>query len=399
MRENKVTIFNNAIDLERFRFNPSIRESVRRELGLEGKFVIGHAGRFCIQKNHDFLIDVFAEVYRQRNDAVLVLVGNGELFDEVKAKVHRLGLDNAVVFLGVRGDVDRLYQAMDVFVLPSRYEGLGIVNIEAQTAGLPCVVSDVVPLEAKMTDQIIFLPLYKNADKWAEWICKYGISDVRSRGREWRETRFDIASEGKNLQYFMRNGRSSMKKIKVLHLELSENTGGIEVFLYNLYSHIDRDQFQFDFITQSDAPAKENEFKDLGGHIIKISSYKHPVRYYRELKTVMERGYDIIHIHKNSAANILPVVIANIVGNATVISHSHNTSPTSGGRISLLLHKVNRGYLYKAIKYHLACSQEAGKWMYGSNKEFHVIPNGIDTKRFAFNQQTRNLYRREVYGR
>ncbi len=120
-----------------------------------------------------------------------------------------------------------------------------------------------------------------------------------------------------------------MKKIKVLHLELSENTGGIEVFLYNLYSHIDRDQFQFDFITQSDAPAKENEFKDLGGHIIKISSYKHPVRYYRELKTVMERGYDIIHIHKNSAANILPVVIANIVGNATAISHSHNTSPTS----------------------------------------------------------------------
>ncbi len=80
MRENKVTIFNNAIDLERFRFNPSIRESVRRELGLEGKFVIGHVGRFCIQKNHDFLIDVFAEVYRQRNDAVLVLVGNGELF-------------------------------------------------------------------------------------------------------------------------------------------------------------------------------------------------------------------------------------------------------------------------------------------------------------------------------
>ncbi len=80
VRENKVTIFNNAIDLERFRFNPSIRESVRRELGLEGKFVIGHVGRFCIQKNHDFLIDVFAEVYRQRNDAVLVLVENGELF-------------------------------------------------------------------------------------------------------------------------------------------------------------------------------------------------------------------------------------------------------------------------------------------------------------------------------
>lgn len=168
VQEGRVAVFHNAIDLERFGFDPDLREAVREEMGLQKSFVIGHVGRFCWQKNHDFLIDIFAEVYRQRKDAVLLLVGNGSLMDKMKKKVHRLKLDNAVRFLGVRSDVSQLYQAMDVFVLPSRYEGLGIVNVEAQAAGLPCIVSDRVPEEAKITENLIFFPLKAGAARWAE---------------------------------------------------------------------------------------------------------------------------------------------------------------------------------------------------------------------------------------
>lgn len=187
-----------------------------------------------------------------------------------------------------------------------------------------------------------------------------------------------------------------MGKIRILHLELSENMGGIEMFLYNLYSHIDRDRFQFDFITQSDTPAKGSEFQALGGNIIKISSYTHPIKYYQDLKAAMNNGYDIIHIHKNSAANILPVMIANITVKAILISHSHNTSPTTGGGASLLLHKINRRYLYKAAKYHLACSEEAGKWLYGDCGPYTVIRNGIDTKKYLFDQSLREQVRRDL---
>lgn len=202
VRENKVTVFNNAIDLERFQFDPETRESVRRELGLEGKFVVGHVGRFCTQKNHDFLIDAFAEVYCRRNDAVLLLVGNGELFDQIAAKVHRLGLDSAVVFLGVRSDVNRLYQAMDVFVLPSRYEGLPVVGIEAQTAGLPCIVSDAITLEARETERMIFLSLHSGADEWADRICECNIFDGRNPNREVRMNKFDIQQAARDLERF-----------------------------------------------------------------------------------------------------------------------------------------------------------------------------------------------------
>lgn len=202
VERGKVTVFQNAIELDRFRFRPEVWGAVRKELNLEDKFVIGHIGRFCVQKNHEFLIDIFAEVYKRREDAALLLVGEGPLMGGVKEKVHRLGLDGAVRFLGVRDDVDRLYQAMDVFVLPSRYEGLGIVNIEAQAAGLPCVVSDCVPREAAATENIAFLPLNAGAKVWAGRAAAARPEERRDAvGKVWSRE-FDITAQGKILQSF-----------------------------------------------------------------------------------------------------------------------------------------------------------------------------------------------------
>lgn len=202
MQKGQVTVFKNAIDLERFRFDSAVRKSVRRELGLDGKYVVGHVGRFCTTKNHNFLINVFTEVFSRRKDAVLLLVGDGELIGTIQEKVNRLGLEDAVCFLGVRTDVERLYQAMDVFVLPSLYEGLGIVNIEAQAAGLPCVVSDRIPMEAKVTNNIHFISLGTKPGEWAEQIIHYAEFKRQNVISEICDCGFDITAEALGLQEF-----------------------------------------------------------------------------------------------------------------------------------------------------------------------------------------------------
>lgn len=158
----------NAIDLDRFYFNAEARAQARADLGLVGnQFAIGHVGRFTAQKNHAFLIDVFAEVAKRRDDAVLLLVGTGEAGASVKALVDERGLTDRVKFLGQRSDVNRLYQAFDAFVLPSLYEGLCLVGVEAQVAGLPCLFSDAITREVDVTGESCFLPI-DHSKAWIE---------------------------------------------------------------------------------------------------------------------------------------------------------------------------------------------------------------------------------------
>ena len=142
MNKGEIFILHNAIDSEKFQFDPIKRERIKLELKSQDKLVIGHVGRFERQKNHEFLIKVFAEYQKQRNDSVLVLIGDGSLRKKVEMQVRNLGLEESVLFLGQRDDVADLYQGMDLFILPSRYEGVGVVLLEAQLAGLPCIASD-----------------------------------------------------------------------------------------------------------------------------------------------------------------------------------------------------------------------------------------------------------------
>ena len=154
-----VTVVKNGIETERFAFDPGIREQVRRELGIGDELVIGHVGRFVPVKNHSFLIDIFAQLRKQKPEAKLLLVGEGELEERVREKVKRLKLDNDVIFLGLRSDVNRILQAVDVFVLPSLNEGLALVLLEAQTSGAYCIFADTVSEECRITDTVESLPL------------------------------------------------------------------------------------------------------------------------------------------------------------------------------------------------------------------------------------------------
>lgn len=199
--EGKIYVLNNAIDLHKFEYNEKIREEVRNELNIDEKtLVMGHIGRFVEQKNHDFLIDIFYELHKQVPNSVLMLVGQGPLQDKMKEKVEKLNLSKSVLFLGQRNDVARLYQAMDVFVLPSLYEGLGMVLIEAQTAGIYCFASTEVPEIAKVTNYMEFIDLQSDAKTWGEKIINREKKVPRQNKEELQEKGFDITREVNKLE-------------------------------------------------------------------------------------------------------------------------------------------------------------------------------------------------------
>ena len=172
VRSGRFQVVYNAVERARFAYDEEVRQEVRKELAIEGRFVIGNIAAFCYQKNHMFLLDIFAEVLKKREDAILLLAGEGPCFEEVKKKAGELHIDGSALFLGRREDAGRLYQAMDVFLLPSRFEGLPIVGVEAQSAGLPCILSDSITKEAAITKRCKFLSLKAEPRLWADAVIQ-----------------------------------------------------------------------------------------------------------------------------------------------------------------------------------------------------------------------------------
>lgn len=156
--KGEVKIIRNAIDVEKFKFDPEARKKLRKEIGIaDDDFVIGHIGRFVEQKNHRFLIDVFAEVKKKKKNAKLVLVGQGPLREEMEQKVKDMGLEKDIFFLGQRSDANKLYSVFDVFCLPSLYEGLPVVGVEAQANGVPCAFSDRITNEVIINKNVVVI--------------------------------------------------------------------------------------------------------------------------------------------------------------------------------------------------------------------------------------------------
>ena len=195
-------ILHNAIDVSKFAFRQEARDRMRQRHGLEKCFVIGHVGRFNVQKNHSRLVDIFAEIAKTVPDARLALIGIGELEQSVKEKVRAMGIGDKVLFLGQMADVSEWYQAMDCFVMPSLFEGLPVVGIEAQAAGLPCVFSD------RVTDEILLSPearrISLRADD-AEWagaiVAAIQSGTDRHQGKDIiRQAGYDIHAEARKLQ-------------------------------------------------------------------------------------------------------------------------------------------------------------------------------------------------------
>lgn len=168
---SKVYLLNNAIDLDRFRYDSEVRNKKRIELNIKSDtLVVGHIGRFVEQKNHRFLIDIFNEINKKNNNSLLILAGQGPLMNEIKEKVKKLNLEDNVLFLGQRNDANELYQVFDLFLLPSLYEGLPVVGVEAQASGNLCFLSNDMTKETKVLDSTIFMSLSDSPSRWADKI-------------------------------------------------------------------------------------------------------------------------------------------------------------------------------------------------------------------------------------
>lgn len=200
-RTNNFRVLNNAIDSEKYVYNPKIAKQIRKELSIpESSFVIGHVGRFAVPKNHEFLIRLFAEICKKEKDARLLLVGDGELREQVEKQIEELSIEDKVILAGVCDNVNELLQAMDVFVFPSIYEGLPVSMIEAQAAGLPCFISDKVPVECVKTDLVQQIRLDVNMDEWIQRILAVKNQERKNYSQEIKEEEFDIVSNAKWLE-------------------------------------------------------------------------------------------------------------------------------------------------------------------------------------------------------
>lgn len=213
---DKVILINNAIDAKQFSYDENKSLEMKKNLGVEGKTVIGHVGRFFAQKNHPFLIDIFKSIHDKDPNTALLLVGGGELDDalmnQMKEKVKDLGLEESVKFLGVREDVVDILQAFDLFLLPSLYEGLPVTMIEAQAAGLPCVISDKVPIQCDITGNTKVVSLDDTTDKWADTVLDY-LKEYRRTDtfEKIKASGFDIQENAKWLEDFYKEALNGTK--------------------------------------------------------------------------------------------------------------------------------------------------------------------------------------------
>lgn len=194
-------IVQNAVDVNAYLPNSNVRKAIREKLQIEENcFVVGHVGRFAEPKNHRFLIEVFFELKQRRSNSVLLLIGDGEGRTEIEKLVMQKRLEGSVIFTGVRIDVPDLMQAMDVFVLPSLYEGLPVTMVEAQSAGLPCIISDRVPAECVLVDSVKQISLSVSASEWADQLLKMESFGKNAEPQRISAAGFDIVENAKWLE-------------------------------------------------------------------------------------------------------------------------------------------------------------------------------------------------------
>lgn len=191
MMSPKGLVLPNAIETDRFSYSAEVRNEVRSELGIHGKYAVGMIGRFSPQKNHAFILPMINVLHRYMNDFVVVFVGTGELQTKAEEYCHEHGMDDYVRFLGVRSDVNRIYQAIDICVMPSLYEGFPVVGLEAIAAGLPLLLSDRITSELSFGKHVAYLPL--DSDVWVETLRQKPFNHHREDGyAEIKNNGYDI---------------------------------------------------------------------------------------------------------------------------------------------------------------------------------------------------------------
>ena len=394
--EGKVYLLNNAIDVEKFAYNEDVRKAKRKELEIaDDTFVIGHIGRFVAQKNHTFLIDIFNEVHKEKENSVLLLVGQGPLENEIKEKVNRLGLSDSVKFLGQRDDVSELYQAFDLFLLPSLYEGLPVVGVEAQAAGLLCVLSSDMTKETKILESLEFLPLKQSARDWANIIVERKKKYKRCvTKKEISSKCFNIEIEKIKLEnYYLNNN-----KIKVCNVVSALKSGGAENMIYNYSKEFDSDKYEFHLLYQYNPSQKKlKEFEDIGFKTQKIFPKRYNIikNYFQTKKYLIENKIDILHAHM-TIANFIPLLAAKRGGIKVRISHSHESINNEGNFLKKIIRYILKKMCNCYSTVNIACGKKAGNYLFGKSK-YIILNNAIDLDRYKYCNKIRSIMRNK-YG-
>ena len=206
VNSDKFRVIHNAIEYDKFVYNENIRKRVRNELDIdENTLVIGNVGRFTNQKNHELMIDIFNEIHKKNNNSKLMLIGIGENEEKTKNKVKSLGVENDVLFLGFKENVNEYLSSMDAFLMPSLYEGLPVVAVEAQASGLPCFMSkDVITDEVKINPNVEFISLNSSAKEWADYILSSDLKRIETK-ENFEKAGYIMAQEIKTLEKFYLN--------------------------------------------------------------------------------------------------------------------------------------------------------------------------------------------------
>ncbi len=193
VKTEDIKIINNGINLEKFRYNPEKRIEIRKKLGLEKKIILGHIGRFAYQKNHEYLLQIMEKIKECDSDIRLLLIGEGPEEEKIRFLAHEKKLDDLILFYGISNDVDELLQAIDIFLLPSHFEGLPIVGVEAQAAGLPVLFSNHITREAKIIESAEFLGITENnIGEWIDRIKNYTNYERRDTYQKLKNCKFSI---------------------------------------------------------------------------------------------------------------------------------------------------------------------------------------------------------------
>lgn len=385
-KKQKYQLIENAVDIEKFLFNAKKRNYIRKKLQiLDSEKVYGHVGNFKKIKNHDFLIDVFFEIQNQQPNAKLMLIGVGETIEEIKNKVHKLGIDNKVLFLGKKNNVSDYLSAMDVFIFPSKHEGLGISYIEAQISGLPCVVSNGVPEQADLSDNIHRISLAENIKIWAKHsilLSKYSIRDFFVE-----DCKYDINFAAKKLEKIYQQ----ISKLKIVHFVYGIRNGGVEKVLTSYFSNINRDLFELHIITQGESDNKNlQEFLDLDFFVHNVTKKRTSlIKNFREtIKILKKYKFDISHCHMSNT-NFFPLLYSLICKIKVRINHSHNAFAKKKYIENILMKLSNLLCTHK-----FACSVEAAEWLFGENNNAMILQNAIYTNKFVYDENARNNYRK-----
>lgn len=203
-QNKEYTVLNNSIDSNKFIFKEEIRNKIKKELNIENNFVVGHVGRFHPQKNHNFLIDIFKELKEKKNNAKLLLIGTGPLETEIKNKVKKLDLENDIIFLGNKSNMNEIFMAMDIFIFPSLFEGLGIVAVESQAAGIPCLAADTLPPESIVSPLCKHISLNANSKEWAEKAMELSTSKYKHTNMQNNiiKAGYDIKNTAKKMEKY-----------------------------------------------------------------------------------------------------------------------------------------------------------------------------------------------------